>query len=160
MNSKIISYQDISLISQKIKDNSKTIVLVTGVFDLLHSAHRQFLQKAKKTADYLFVGIEPDLRVKKLKGKDRPIQNEKLRQKNISNLKFIDYTFILPENFSSEKSHKELINLLKPDILAVSSHTPFLETKKNILKNYNTTLKIVMKKDKSISTSQIIKNNS
>ncbi len=52
------------------------IVLVTGVFDLLHQEHVIFLAKAKSGGDLLIVAIESDMRVKKIKGNDRPIQGQ------------------------------------------------------------------------------------
>src|SRR3990172_12032671 len=54
----------------------KKIVLVTGVFDLLHDEHRNFLKVAKKAGDFLIVGLESDTRVRALKGVGRPVHDQ------------------------------------------------------------------------------------
>ena len=60
-------------------------ILVTGVFDLLHQEHINFLTKAKAVGDILVVGLETDTRVKQLKGFNRPINSTKDRLQNLEN---------------------------------------------------------------------------
>ncbi|WP_434137617.1 adenylyltransferase/cytidyltransferase family protein [Photobacterium leiognathi] len=64
----------------------------SGVFDLLHIGHENFLQACKRQCDILYVGVDSDTRVKQLKGTSRPIQQEIIRVKNVS--KYCDYAFI------------------------------------------------------------------
>jgi rfaE bifunctional protein nucleotidyltransferase chain/domain len=156
---KIISYQDLNQIVSSTPKN-KTIVLATGVFDLLHQAHQEFLKKAKKAGDILFVGIETDTRVKQMKGLNRPIENQKTRLKKVSQLQIVDYVFLLPQKFDSPQDHETLIATVKPNILAVSSHTSFLKEKQKILKKYGGKVKIVLKKDESISTTKLVERSS
>jgi len=137
---------------------TKTIVLVTGVFDLLHSEHQKFLKKAKSQGDILLVGLETDRRVKKLKGPARPVWKLKKRLKEIAKLPFIDYAFPLPEKFDQPEDHEKLISQLKPNILAVSVNTPNLDAKKKLLEKYNGKLKIVLPHNSKISTTKIINN--
>ena len=47
---------------------------------------------------------------------------------------------------------------LNPDIIAVSSHTPFLDKKKEIARQFGVKLEIVMRQNPQISTTQLIKN--
>ncbi len=68
---------------QHYKQQGKTIVLVTGVFDLLHSEHKKFLTRAWEQGNILIVGIESDARVKEMKGKGRPIWNQEKRKREI-----------------------------------------------------------------------------
>ena len=145
-------------LSDKLKSISQhqTVVLVTGVFDLLHSAHLKFLKKAKSCGDILLVGIESDARVIKLKGKDRPINPLNVRIKNISNLNFVDYVFALPEKFKTKVDFNHLLSLLKPNIYAASSHTPHLKIKQQLITAHGGQLKIVMSQDKSVSTTKLI----
>ena len=58
------------------KKNSKKVVLVTGVFDILHKGHLKFLENARECGDVLIVGINDDEYVRKSKGNSRPIQDE------------------------------------------------------------------------------------
>jgi len=134
-----------------------TIVLVTGVFDLLHKEHLSFLTKAKAEGDVLIVAIESDKRVSQIKGSDRPIFDQETRYKNIKKLKIADLVFVLPEKFSSPRDHEELIKTIRPHILAVSSHTRHLDKKEDILKKYNGRVKIVHQHNPRISTTKLIR---
>lgn len=92
------------------RKKERKIVWTNGVFDLLHIGHINYLKEAKKIGDILVVGINSDLSTKKLKGENRPVQNERDRAEIISSLEFVDYVVIFEET-SVEKYLKEL----KPD---------------------------------------------
>ncbi len=133
------------------------VVLVTGCFDILHSEHIKFLTAAKAVGDILLVGVESDQRVSQLKGLNRPVNSLKTRLKNLRQLGIADKVFSLPEKFSSPKDHLALINQIKPDILAVSSSTPHLATKRRIMKQFAGQVKIVLTHNPQISTSRMLK---
>lgn len=154
--SQIILLTELANLIPKLKSSGKKIILVTGVFDLLHSAHKKFLQKAKRAGDILIIGVETDQRVKLLKGDNRPINPLLKRLENLTKLSFPDYIFSLPEKFNSPKDHQNLIKTLQPDILAVSSHSSNLKSKEAIIKKFGGKLLIVMQKDPSISTSKLV----
>lgn len=135
----------------------QTIVLVTGCFDLLHSAHKKFLKAAKQQGDILLIGLESDLRLRQLKGPNRPLNSLSTRFNNLAQLKLADYLFPLPEDFSSPQDHEYLIKTLRPHILAVSSHTPNLQAKQAILAKYGSKTLTVLPHNPNISTSQLIK---
>lgn len=134
----------------------KKKVLVTGVFDVLHQEHFNFLLAAKKYGTELIVGLESDSRVRQLKGDNRPIFSQQQRKKNLEKLAIADKVFILPEKFNSKADHLQLINKLKPDILAVSSHTAHLKEKQAIMKEVGGELKIVYQHNPAISSSKLI----
>lgn len=155
---KTISLTELIKLRSSLSD-SKTIILTTGVFDILHSEHLQFLKKAKRKGDILIVGIESNKRVHELKGKGRPINKQKIRLNNITKLKAVDYAFILPENLMNTKQGREkLVANLKPHIYAVSANTPFFKEKQRIIKKFKGKLKIVHSYNPNISTTKIIKN--
>jgi len=133
-----------------------TKVLVTGVFDVLHIEHQNFLKAAKAQGDKLYVGLEPDARVKKLKGSGRPINNLKTRIKNIKNLKLADRVFALPSNLDTKQGREVFIKTLKPDILAVSASTPNLTEKRRIIKLIGGQVKVVHPHNPKVSSSKII----
>jgi len=133
-------------------------VLVTGVFDVLHQEHRNFLLAAKQAGDYLIVGLESDKRVTLIKGAGRPIFNQETRKKNLEKLKIADEVFILPEDFQSPVAHQRLIETIKPDILAVSSHTAHQDKKAGIMKRFGGELKVVYQHNPAFSSTKIIKN--
>ena len=136
----------------------KKAILVTGVFDLLHSEHIGFLKSAKALGGCLVVGIESDLRVRKLKGEGRPVQSALERKKALIALKFVDKVFVLPNQFETEPDHLRLLKLVKPDILAVSSHTPHLISKRQLMKKVGGKVVVVRKHNPSISTTKILQN--
>ena len=69
----ILSFSEVISRQQPLTTNAQRLVLVGGVFDLLHIGHLQFLEKAKQSGDILVVLLESDSSVKKKKGNDRPI---------------------------------------------------------------------------------------
>jgi len=138
------------------RQNKILIVLVTGCFDILHSAHELFLKNAKKEADILIVGLETDSRVHALKGRGRPVNNFGKRAQNLAKLEFVDCIFELPQNIASPEVQESLISGIKPDILAVSSHTEYLDRKKEVVEKFGGKLKIVLARNPLFSTSKIL----
>ena len=141
------------------KNDQKKTVLVTGVFDVLHQEHINFLNKAKAAGDFLIIGIETDVRVEQMKGDQRPNHSQQMRLKNLQKLNLADTTFILPNKFSSPADHQKLISQIKPDILAISSHTKHQFQKKKIIEKYGGILKIVHQHNSQVSTTKILKTN-
>ncbi|MBR2068616.1 MAG: D-glycero-beta-D-manno-heptose 1-phosphate adenylyltransferase [Candidatus Gastranaerophilales bacterium] len=89
----------------------KKIVFTNGCFDILHIGHAKYLKESKKFGDILIVGLNSDSSVKRLKGENRPINNEADRAGLLDELKSVDYVVIFEEN-----SPVELLNIIKPDI--------------------------------------------
>lgn len=90
----------------------KQIVFTNGCFDLLHIGHIRYLKEAKALGDFLFVGVNTDSSVQKLKGPTRPIQNENDRAEILAALASVDATCLF-----SEETPLELIKQVRPDIL-------------------------------------------
>lgn len=138
------------------KTKQQSLVLVTGVFDLLHQEHLNFLLKAKAIADLLLVGLESDVRVRKMKGEGRPINNQVKRLDNLQKLQIADQVFILPEEFSKPADHKRLIEQIRPDFMAVSSNTAFKKEKEMILAQFGAKLVVVHEFNPEFSSTKII----
>ena len=110
-----MSLLEIHTLNRKLIDwrnNKIDIVFTNGCFDLLHKGHIDLLNKASTYGDILIVGLNSDCSVKKLKGEERPIENESIRSKNLLKLKFVNYVII----FDSE-TPKELVEIIMPDVL-------------------------------------------
>ena len=134
------------MISQKI--------LVTGVFDLLHQEHINFLRKAKLLGGKLVVGVESDKRVRELKGATRPIQSAQKRVMELKKLGLANEVFILPEEFSRQDQHLELLKKINPQVLAVSSHTPNIEQKRLLMSKVGGRVVVVHQHNPKISTTK------
>lgn len=94
-----------------------------GCFDILHIGHVLFLQKAKKQADSLFVLLESDETIQRIKDKNRPINSQQDRATVLSALACIDYVVILP-TLETDKNYDELISKIKPTIIAITKNDP------------------------------------
>lgn len=145
------------------------IVFATGVFDLLHIEHIRFLEAAKnqgrrtrdegrreKNSIYLIVGIESDVRVRKLKGKGRPIMNQAERKQMLEALDCVDRVIILPDKFNSNQEYEKILLSVRADVYAVSENSPFMENKKRICRKAGVSLKIVNKYNPEYSTTKLI----
>lgn len=74
-----VPFDDLASHISKLKERFTTIVLTTGVFDLLHLGHGKYINDAMAQGDLLVVGVNSDNLVRKMKGPDRPIITDTLR---------------------------------------------------------------------------------
>ncbi len=116
---KIVTIAQAIQIAQDQHRKNKRIVLIGGCFDILHIGHIIFLQRAKKAGDVLFVLLEADDSIKKLKGENRPINNQEDRARILAAIEVIDEIILLSANLK-DKDYDELIMQLKPDIIAIT----------------------------------------
>ena len=108
MNFKLENYNKL----EDWKNLKKTIVFTNGCFDLLHEGHIDLLIRASEFGDKLIVGINSDNSVKKIKGKNRPIEDQKTRKKNLLNLKYVDDVYIFEET-----TPLKIIKFICPNVL-------------------------------------------
>lgn len=132
------------------------IVLVTGVFDILHGEHLKFLHQSRQLGTKLVVGLESDRRVKQMKGESRPILNQTERWEQLNNLPMVDEVFILPEQFDNPTAWKKLLIDVNPKYYAVSGNTSHLKSKQAICDECGVKLVEVLAYNPKISTSIII----
>lgn len=135
---------------------SKTKVLVTGCFDVLHQEHQKFLQKAKKEGNLLIVGLESDQRVKELKGKNRPLNPWPKRAQSLLQLNEVDFVFALPDDFGSLNKRRKTLQLIKPHALAISAHDPLKKQKQKECQRIGCQVKIVHQYNPRVSTTKIV----
>ncbi len=109
---KIIGFEDIKIIVKNLRKQNKKIVFTNGVFDILHIGHVKYLQKAKALGDVLIVGVNSNNSVKRIKGPERPVNDEYDRSYLLASLAVVDYVVVF-----SEDTPYELIKIVKPDIL-------------------------------------------
>jgi D-beta-D-heptose 7-phosphate kinase/D-beta-D-heptose 1-phosphate adenosyltransferase len=98
----------------------KKIVLVKGVYDLLHSGHYFSFINAKKYGDILIVAVSSDTAVTKRKGNERPIISEEDRLLMIAALSCVDWVTLYDQD-----SPYELLKVLKPNVFT-ASHFDYL----------------------------------
>lgn len=115
-------------ISDALYHSNETVVLVGGCFDVLHRGHVEFLQDAKKLGDVLFVLLESDETIKKLKGEKRPIHTQEDRAHILAGLTAVDRVIMLDPHLV-DTDYSKLVNSIKPDIIAITEGDP-IEGKK------------------------------
>lgn len=67
-----------------------TLVFTNGCFDILHSGHIRLLEFAKSLGDVLYVGLNSDESVRRLKGPGRPVVPEQDRMAVLKALECVD----------------------------------------------------------------------
>ena len=93
------------------RQQGQRIVFTNGCFDILHSGHITYLNRAKALGDILIVGLNADGSVRRLKGPGRPINRLEDRAQVLAALSSIDYIVAFDEDTPSN-----LIRAVRPDI--------------------------------------------
>ncbi len=116
INSRILEKNDLKrrLSMWRLKDHE--IVFTNGCFDLIHLGHVDFLAKAADMGDKLIIGINSDQSVTKIKGADRPINNQLTRTSVLAS-----FSFVAAVTIFDEETPYELIKLVQPDVLVKGS---------------------------------------
>ncbi|HLC63567.1 MAG TPA: adenylyltransferase/cytidyltransferase family protein [Candidatus Nanoarchaeia archaeon] len=109
---KILSNEEMAKTSLELKNQGKKVVMVNGVFDLLHAGHIGFLRAAKEKGDVLIVATNTDASVKTYKGEDKPVIPERERVLILASLFFVDYVTLFEESKALR-----IIEEINPDIL-------------------------------------------
>ena len=109
------SFEEICKIRSERKQQGKTIVLTNGCFDLVHAGHVYSLEKAATLGDELWVALNSDSSVRRLKGINRPIYSQKERAYLLGALESVSLTFF----FDSTNLAQE-IKSLRPEFYAKS----------------------------------------
>ena len=108
-------YSDIEDLLKEIEQaraNNQKIVFTNGVFDVLHSGHIFYLDQAARLGDKLVIGINSDKSARRLKGKNRPINDLASRATVLNSLRMVDWIISF-----DEPTPRTLITSIKPDFL-------------------------------------------
>ncbi len=90
----------------------KKTVFTNGCFDVLHRGHIELLKFSKRIGDQLVVGLNSDESIRRIKGADRPINNQKDRKMMLEELRCVDKVIIFDED-----TPYDLIQSVNPDII-------------------------------------------
>jgi D-glycero-beta-D-manno-heptose 1-phosphate adenylyltransferase len=95
------------------------IVLTQGTFDLVHIGHARYCAQAKQYGDVLIVGVDSDAKVRKRKGKDRPVVPHEERMEMLAHLRAVD--MVVLKKLADPKWF--FIKKIKPDVLIATKET-------------------------------------
>ena len=116
IKSKIVTKDNLRILLSFWKFKEKRIVFTNGCFDIIHRGHIEYLAKAASCGNILIVGLNTDDSVKRLKGKNRPLQDEYSRAIILASLSFVDNVILF-----NEDTPYDLIKFVQPDILIKGS---------------------------------------
>ncbi|MFZ2494517.1 MAG: adenylyltransferase/cytidyltransferase family protein [Candidatus Saccharimonadales bacterium] len=152
---RLISQSDLLTLHEKLSESGKKVVFTAGSWDLIHAGQCRYLEKAKTYGDVLVVGVSSNDAIKRVKGPNKPILDEKIRAEMLTFLRSVDFVTILPE-----PSCVPTLGLLQPDTYITVKEDWTSEYKDS--KEYKTVTKyggkviVVDRQSTSISTTQIL----
>lgn len=137
--SKVATVEALQGVCEEARRARKTIAFANGCFDLLHVGHTRYLHGARAEGDLLIVGINSDASVRRLKGENRPLQNESDRALLVASLHSVDWVVIFPED-----TVENLLLALKPDVHCKGTdYTVDTVPEREVVKSYGGRVAIV-----------------
>jgi D-beta-D-heptose 7-phosphate kinase/D-beta-D-heptose 1-phosphate adenosyltransferase len=109
---KIVGAEAAAAIVADWKSQGFKVGFTNGCFDLLHPGHVGLLRRARAACDRLVVALNADASVRRLKGENRPVQNERARSVVMAAIDSVDLVTLFDED-----TPMRLIELLRPDYL-------------------------------------------
>jgi D-glycero-beta-D-manno-heptose 1-phosphate adenylyltransferase len=116
LTERVISVDQARIIAKDLHAAGRTVGMCNGCFDLLHVGHLALLEEAKGRCDALFVAMNTDDAVKKLKGANRPFNNEVQRAAMLSATRFVDYVVVCPAT-----SCIDVVEAIEPNVYVTTS---------------------------------------
>ena len=98
---------------QSLRNAGKSLVFTNGHFDLFHVGHLDYLEKARALGDALFVGLNGDASLARLKGRGRPLVPAQERARLLAALEPVDAVIIFDDDTADS-----LLSALQPEIYA------------------------------------------
>ena len=102
-----------AVLAERLRAAGRRIVLANGCFDLLHVGHVRYLEDARRLGDVLFVGVNSDAAVARLKGEGRPVMPAIERMEILASLRPVDHVVVFDDDTADG-----LIRAIKPDVHA------------------------------------------
>jgi len=113
-NKKILDIDSLTKLASKLRQEGKKVVLCHGTFDLMHTGHIRYLQRAQKEGDVLIVTVTADEFVNK--GPGRPVFSEQLRAENLAALECVSYVGV-----NHAATAEDLLEKIKPSFYVKGS---------------------------------------
>jgi len=149
---KLKSRDELAEICAELRRKGKKIGFTSGVFDILHAGHVEYLEKARALCDVLIVGINSDASVRRYKGKSRPLVSENLRAKVLAGLVSVDFVFVF-----DERRNQQNILALRPDFyIKAGDYSPEQLTSRDVVESIGGKV-VLIPVETQISTTEIIK---
>ena len=99
---RLVTPGEAAALATRLRAAGKRIVLANGCFDLLHVGHIRYLHDARRLGDVLFVGVNSDAAVARLKGPGRPLLPADERAELLAALRDVDHVVVFDEDTADE----------------------------------------------------------
>src|SRR5204862_6362018 len=90
VNKKIITLDELSEKSERLRSAGKRVIATDGCVDILHVGHVRYLAPARELGDALVAGLNGDNSVCQLHGEGRPINREQARAEGLAARESVD----------------------------------------------------------------------
>src|SRR5437867_13295782 len=115
-----MTLDEAAALAARLRAEGRRIVLANGCFDLLHVGHLRYLRAARRLGDVLFVGINADAAVARLKGPGRPLMPAGERAEVLTALRAVDHVVVF-----EDETADALVAAIRPAIHAKGTdYTP------------------------------------
>jgi rfaE bifunctional protein nucleotidyltransferase chain/domain len=114
-----VKVDEAAALAERLRAAGRRIVLANGCFDLLHVGHIRYLEEARTLGDVLFVGVNGDAAVARLKGAGRPLMPAAERVELLQALRAVDHVVVFDDDTADA-----LIRALRPDVHAKVTDFP------------------------------------
>jgi D-glycero-beta-D-manno-heptose 1-phosphate adenylyltransferase len=108
-----VTLDEAAALAGRLRREGQRVVLANGCFDLLHVGHVRYLAAARALGDVLFVGVNSDGSVTRLKGPGRPLMPAAERLEILQAFRAVDHVVV----FDGETAD-DLIARIRPDVHA------------------------------------------
>ncbi|MEY4700322.1 MAG: hypothetical protein RL326_509 [Pseudomonadota bacterium] len=153
MTTKIIHREDAVKTRQAYAAAGKRVGFTSGVFDILHPGHMEYLRAARELVDVLMVGVNSDMSVRANKGPTRPINSERERSQVLAGLSSVDHVFVF-----DERNNNTNVELLRPDVyIKAGDYSEAQLSSKKIVESYGGSIALVPFREGSSTTGVIEK---
>ena len=152
---RLVAQSDLMNLNEKLKAAGKKIVFTAGSWDLMHVGQCRYLEKAKAEGDVLVVGVSSNEAIRRVKGANKPILDEKIRAEMLAYIRPVDFVTILPE-----PSCQPSLGLLKPDVF-ITVREDWTDNYKDskeykTVSKYGGEVKVVDRQSTTLSTTKIV----
>jgi rfaE bifunctional protein nucleotidyltransferase chain/domain len=135
----ILDWAEARTLADACRARSGLVVTTNGCFDLLHRGHVEYLQQARQLGDLLLVGLNTDESVRRLKGPQRPLNDQDARAVVMAALKCVDGVCLF-----GEETPLDWLRAVQPDFhVKGGDYDPEQMIEKSVVETWGGRIKVL-----------------
>lgn len=115
-DNRILTPEAAGVIAAALHKENRVIGFCNGCFDLMHLGHATLFAQAKDRCDVLFVAVNTDEAIRKLKGPGRPFSDERGRIGMVASNRSVDYVVICQQD-----TCVDAVDAIKPNVYVTTT---------------------------------------